>query len=64
VTVYKYNSFNPANGHFGIKGIREGWNDNTKRVLLNWKGQWYDIDKDKAFGHKKQYKNWLEINIK
>jgi hypothetical protein len=47
-----------------IKAIRNGWNDNTKRILLNYKGQWYDIDKNKAFGNKKQYKNWLEINIK
>jgi hypothetical protein len=47
-----------------IKAIRSGWNDNTKTVLLNWKGSWYEINKAKAFGEKKEYKDWLENHIK
>ena len=47
-----------------IKGIREGWSDDTKTIFLNWKGQWYEIDKDKAFGNKKAYRNRIENYIK
>jgi len=32
-----------------IQGIREGWNINLRSVLVNWKGQWYEIDKDLLF---------------
>ncbi len=32
-----------------IKGLREGWNSDTKSVLINWKGQWYEINKEKLF---------------
>jgi hypothetical protein len=42
-----------------IKGIRLGWAKNTKTVLLNWKGQWYEIEKDNAYK-----KGWLENYIK
>ena len=31
----------------------------TKAVLLNYKGQWYEIDKGSAFK-----KKWLENNIR
>ena len=47
-----------------INGIRLGWDkDNTKTILLNWKGRWYNIDKNRAFGKKKENKNWLENSI-
>jgi len=42
-----------------INGIRDGWCKDTKAVLLNYKGQWYEIDKDSAFK-----KKWLEDNIR
>jgi hypothetical protein len=42
-----------------IKGIRAGWTKNTKTILLNWKGQWYFINKDNAYK-----KGWLEYHIK
>ena len=42
-----------------INGIRDGWCKNTKFVLLNYKGQWYEIDKGSAFRRK-----WLEDNIR
>lgn len=32
-----------------IKGLREGWSKDTKSVLVNWKGQWYEIDKEDLF---------------
>ncbi|WP_418894225.1 hypothetical protein [Limibacterium fermenti] len=32
-----------------IKGLREGWSKNTRAVLLNWKGQWYELSKKKIF---------------
>ena len=41
-----------------IKGIRDGWCKDTKFVLLNYKGQWYEINKGNAFK-----KKWLENNI-
>ena len=41
-----------------IKGIRSGWGDDTKRILLNWKGQWYQLDKNQVFG------NYIETVIK
>jgi hypothetical protein len=41
-----------------ISGIRSGWNKGIKEVLINYKGQWYSIDKKKAFG------NWIELNLK
>jgi hypothetical protein len=40
-----------------IKGIRSGWTNDTKRVLLNYKGQWYELNKKKAFD------DWMEINL-
>jgi hypothetical protein len=42
-----------------IKGIRDGWTKTTKVILLNYKGQWYEIKKENIF---KQ--NWLETNIR
>jgi hypothetical protein len=32
-----------------IKGIRAGWNRGIYLVLLNYKGQWYDINRERAF---------------
>ena len=42
-----------------INGIRDGWCKSTKNVLLNYKGQWYEIDKGSVFK-----KKWLEDNIR
>jgi hypothetical protein len=42
-----------------IGAIRSGWGKNTKEVLLNYKGQWYEINKEKAFD-----KKWLTDNLK
>jgi len=41
-----------------IKGIRSGWNDNVKRIMLNWKGQWYQIKRENVFN------DYLENTIK
>ncbi|RNC66469.1 hypothetical protein [Proteiniphilum sp. X52] len=35
-----------------IKGLREGWNDNMKSVLINWRGQWYELSKKELFDDK------------
>jgi hypothetical protein len=32
-----------------IEGLRNGWSENIKRVMLNWHGQWYDIKKNLLF---------------
>jgi hypothetical protein len=40
-----------------IAGIRSGWINDTKRVLLNYKGQWYELNKKKAFDE------WMEIHL-
>lgn len=37
-----------------IKRIRYGWCKNTKFILRNYQGQWYEIDKVNAFK-----KRWL-----
>ncbi|MDR2065178.1 MAG: hypothetical protein LBP85_05670 [Prevotellaceae bacterium] len=42
-----------------IRGIRSGWTKKTKIILLNYRGQWYQIDKENAFK-----RMWLENNIK
>ena len=42
-----------------INGIRDGWCKDTKSVLLNYKGQWYELSRELTF--KKQ---WLEDTIK
>ena len=42
-----------------INGIRDGWFKDTKSVLLNYKGQWYELSRELTF--KKQ---WLEDTIK
>jgi hypothetical protein len=41
-----------------IKSIRSGWAKDTKIVMINYRGQWYELDKKKVFS------NWLEDNIK
>ena len=41
-----------------IKGIRRGWTDDTKRILLNWRGQWYQLKKEQV------YSDYLEKTIK
>jgi hypothetical protein len=40
-----------------IAGIRAGWVSDTKRILLNYKGQWYELNKKKVFG------DWIGIHI-
>jgi hypothetical protein len=42
-----------------IDAIRSGWAKNTKIILLNYRGQWYEINKDKVFD-----KYWLNKHIK
>ncbi|MDR2847730.1 MAG: hypothetical protein LBV39_01360 [Bacteroidales bacterium] len=32
-----------------IDGLRKGWSKNTKRVMINWHGQWYDIEEGMLF---------------
>ena len=32
-----------------IKGVRRGWNENIKRIFLNWQGQWYQLKKEHVF---------------
>jgi hypothetical protein len=32
--------------HWLVEGLRLGWSKETKTVMLNWKGQWYEIDSD------------------
>jgi hypothetical protein len=32
-----------------VDGLRTGWTKDTKRVMLNWKGQWYDVKKTVLF---------------
>jgi len=32
-----------------IEGLRSGWNSNLKTVMLNYKGQWYQVDYDLLF---------------
>jgi hypothetical protein len=32
-----------------IEGLRRGWSKDLKRVLLNWRGRWYDINKESLF---------------
>lgn len=34
-----------------IQGLRSGWTKNTKKILLNWMGQWYEIDKELLFSN-------------
>jgi hypothetical protein len=41
-----------------IKAIRSGWAKETKIVIVNYRGQWYELDKKKVFG------NWIDENIK
>ena len=41
-----------------IKGIRNGWGDDTKRILLHWKGQWHQLTKEQIFS------NYFEVTIK
>ncbi|MDO5106034.1 hypothetical protein [Capnocytophaga sp.] len=48
-----------TNRHNIIKGLRAGWNKNIKEVLLNYKGKWYEIRKDKLFDDK-----WLKEHLK
>ena len=42
-----------------IDGLRGGWGKNLKTVLLNWKGQWYEINREYAYK-----KGWLENTLK
>lgn len=44
-----------------IKGIRDGWCKDTKFILLNYQGQWYEIDRAKVFDKKA---GWLEEHIR
>jgi hypothetical protein len=32
-----------------IQGLRGGWSNDLKTVMINWKGQWYNIHKDILF---------------
>jgi hypothetical protein len=45
--------------HDLIASIRSGWSKNTREILVNYKGQWYEINKEKAFD-----KFWLKDNLK
>jgi hypothetical protein len=42
-----------------IGAIRSGWDTNMREILLNYKGQWYEINKENAFD-----KFWLKDNLK
>jgi hypothetical protein len=38
-----------------IAGLRAGWSKDTKSVMLNWHGQWYEINKDVLFSNRIDY---------
>jgi hypothetical protein len=40
-----------------IKGIQSGWANDAKRILINYKGQWYELNKKKVFG------DWMETHL-
>jgi hypothetical protein len=42
-----------------IAGIRSGWSTGIKEILINYRGQWYEINKKRAFD-----KEWLNDNLK
>ena len=35
-----------------IDGLRSGWSKNLKIVMINYKGQWYQINEDLLFSYK------------
>jgi hypothetical protein len=41
-----------------IKSIRSGWTKETKIVMVNYRGQWYELNKDNVFS------NWMFDSIK
>jgi hypothetical protein len=41
-----------------IKSIRSGWAKDTKIVMINYRGQWYELNKDRVFS------DWMFNNIK
>ena len=41
-----------------IKAIRAGWAKETKTLMVNYRGQWYELDKEKVFS------GWIFDNIK
>ncbi len=41
-----------------INGLRAGWSKDLKTILLNYRGQWYDLDKNKVFSR------WIIDNLK
>ncbi|MDR0415290.1 MAG: hypothetical protein LBH84_07760 [Prevotellaceae bacterium] len=41
-----------------IKSIRSGWSKDTKIVMVNYRGQWYELNKNKVFS------KWIDENIK
>ena len=40
------------------EGLKQGWSKNLYKILINWKGQWYEVNKDKL------YNGWIERQIK
>ena len=40
-----------------IDGLKKGWSKNLKKVIINYKGQWYEVDREKL------YEGWLEKNL-
>ena len=32
-----------------VEGLRSGWNENLRTVMINYKGQWYQFDKKDVF---------------
>jgi hypothetical protein len=35
--------------HWLIQGLRNGWSNDHKTVMLSWKGLWYQLDKKTVF---------------
>jgi hypothetical protein len=41
-----------------VKGFRQGWVESTKKIILSYRGQWYELDHDKVFS------KWIKKNLK
>ena len=41
-----------------IEGLKKGWAKDLKKVMINYKGLWYEVDR------KKLHDGWLENNLK
>ena len=49
--VIVYDIQSSISAQWFVKGMRQGWSKNIHKILVNWRGQWHEFNKNNIFNN-------------